>query len=228
MTTPSTAIPTSYARDAIPAISSYPGGQTTPSPRAIDFTPGQLLGSVSGELGLRRFLEDARSYADRHDRQGRPRVGLRAGVGRRGRGHFAAVLAGLPDRREDRQGAEVEVGHHRRDRLGPRRPASGLGARDDRGRGDLFQQHQCGGARGDDDPGARAQLHPVLRVGHPGWMEHCRLRGAVVRPRGDVRRIGRRRAHRYRRAAAPQGLRRRSPLHRSPPASGRGGEASWA
>jgi formate dehydrogenase len=51
--------PDAYARDAIPAISSYPGGLTTPSPRAIDFTPGQLLGSVSGELGLRRFLEDA-------------------------------------------------------------------------------------------------------------------------------------------------------------------------
>ena len=51
--------PDVYARDAIPVISSYPGGQTTPSPQAIDFTPGQLLGSVSGELGLRRFLEDA-------------------------------------------------------------------------------------------------------------------------------------------------------------------------
>jgi formate dehydrogenase len=51
--------PGSYARDAIPVISSYPGGQTTPSPRAIDFTPGQLLGSVSGELGLRRYLEEA-------------------------------------------------------------------------------------------------------------------------------------------------------------------------
>ena len=51
--------PESYARDTIPAISSYPGGQTTPSPRSVDFTPGQLLGSVSGELGLRTFLEDA-------------------------------------------------------------------------------------------------------------------------------------------------------------------------
>src|SRR5690349_8461790 len=51
--------PGSYARDEIPRIASYPGGQTTPSPHAIDFTPGQLLGSVSGELGLRRFLEDA-------------------------------------------------------------------------------------------------------------------------------------------------------------------------
>jgi formate dehydrogenase len=50
--------PTTYPRDAIPAVERYPGGQTVPSPRAVDFTPGQLLGSVSGELGLRRFLED--------------------------------------------------------------------------------------------------------------------------------------------------------------------------
>ena len=51
--------PPAYARDDIPKITSYPGGQTTPTPQAIDFTPGQLLGSVSGELGLRRFLESA-------------------------------------------------------------------------------------------------------------------------------------------------------------------------
>jgi len=49
--------PKSYARDTIPNITSYPGGQTVPSPKAIDFTPGELLGSVSGELGLRKFLE---------------------------------------------------------------------------------------------------------------------------------------------------------------------------
>ena len=30
---------------------------TLPSPHQIDFKPGQLLGSVSGELGLRRYLE---------------------------------------------------------------------------------------------------------------------------------------------------------------------------
>jgi formate dehydrogenase len=51
--------PPSYARDDIPHIDHYPGGQTTPTPSAIDFTPGQLLGSVSGELGLRGFLEAA-------------------------------------------------------------------------------------------------------------------------------------------------------------------------
>ncbi len=50
--------PTSYARDAIPRIERYPDGQSTPSPERIDFTPGELLGSVSGELGLRRFLEE--------------------------------------------------------------------------------------------------------------------------------------------------------------------------
>lgn len=47
----------SYPRDDIPTIERYPDGQTTPTPSAIDFTPGELLGSVSGELGLRRFLE---------------------------------------------------------------------------------------------------------------------------------------------------------------------------
>jgi len=49
--------PTSYARNAIPKIERYPGGQTVPNPKQIDYKPGELLGSVSGELGLRRFLE---------------------------------------------------------------------------------------------------------------------------------------------------------------------------
>ena len=49
--------PKSYARDGIPTIDRYPGGQTAPTPEAIDFKPGTLLGSVSGELGLRKFLE---------------------------------------------------------------------------------------------------------------------------------------------------------------------------
>jgi len=51
--------PTSYARDGIPTIKQYPGGQTAPTPESIDFQPGDLLGSVSGELGLRQFLEGA-------------------------------------------------------------------------------------------------------------------------------------------------------------------------
>src|SRR5947207_8542912 len=50
--------PPAYARDDVPKIEGYHGGQTAPTPEAIDFTPGELLGSVSGELGLRKFLEE--------------------------------------------------------------------------------------------------------------------------------------------------------------------------
>jgi formate dehydrogenase len=50
--------PPRYAREEIPRIERYPDGQSTPSPRAIDFTPGELLGSVSGGLGLKRFLAE--------------------------------------------------------------------------------------------------------------------------------------------------------------------------
>ncbi|WP_167391220.1 NAD-dependent formate dehydrogenase [Mesorhizobium temperatum] len=51
--------PSDYARDGLPKLDSYPGGQTLPTPKAIDFEPGVLLGSVSGELGLRPYLESA-------------------------------------------------------------------------------------------------------------------------------------------------------------------------
>lgn len=47
-----------YARDSLPELpKTYPDGQTLPTPSSIDFQPGQLLGSISGELGLRSFLE---------------------------------------------------------------------------------------------------------------------------------------------------------------------------
>jgi formate dehydrogenase len=38
--------PPRYARDDIPALRGYPNGQTLPTPEAIDFTPGELLGRV--------------------------------------------------------------------------------------------------------------------------------------------------------------------------------------
>ena len=50
--------PKTYARDAIPEIKSYPGGQTAPTPQGIDFKPGELLGSVSGALGLKKWAAD--------------------------------------------------------------------------------------------------------------------------------------------------------------------------
>jgi formate dehydrogenase len=51
--------PPPYTRDGIPTIERYPDGMTTPTPKRIDFEPGELLGCVSGELGLRKFLEEA-------------------------------------------------------------------------------------------------------------------------------------------------------------------------
>src|SRR6187549_3131524 len=54
---PADGYPTDYPRDDLPHLDAYPDGQTLPTPRAIDFQPGALLGSVTGELGLRKFLE---------------------------------------------------------------------------------------------------------------------------------------------------------------------------
>jgi formate dehydrogenase len=56
---PVTGYPKELIRDGIPGLTGYPDGQTLPTPSKIDFTPGQLLGSISGELGLRKFLEEA-------------------------------------------------------------------------------------------------------------------------------------------------------------------------
>jgi formate dehydrogenase len=50
--------PPTYARDEVPKIERYHDGQSAPTPAGIGFTPGELLGCVSGELGLREFLED--------------------------------------------------------------------------------------------------------------------------------------------------------------------------
>ena len=71
--------PDRYPRDGIPGLDTYPGGQTLPTPHDIDFVPGALLGSVSGELGLRRFLEDGgHTFVVTDDKDG---AGLRASTG---------------------------------------------------------------------------------------------------------------------------------------------------
>lgn len=46
-------------RDNIPVIAGYPGDKTIPTPEAIDFNPGELVGSASGELWLQKYLEEA-------------------------------------------------------------------------------------------------------------------------------------------------------------------------
>ncbi|MFZ4835125.1 NAD-dependent formate dehydrogenase [Rouxiella sp. Mn2063] len=55
---PVSGFPPVYARDDVPEISVYPNGQTAPTPEGeLGFKPGELIGSVSGELGLRKYLE---------------------------------------------------------------------------------------------------------------------------------------------------------------------------
>ena len=54
---PVTGYPKSYARKDLPHLDRYPDGQVLPTPGAIDFTPGELLGSVSGALGLKKYLK---------------------------------------------------------------------------------------------------------------------------------------------------------------------------
>ena len=54
---PKGGMPKSYPVANLPKLDKYPDGMTLPTPKGIDFNPGELLGCVSGELGLRKFLE---------------------------------------------------------------------------------------------------------------------------------------------------------------------------
>ena len=54
---PSTAIRRRYARDGVPTIERYHDGQSAPTPAGARLHAGRAVGCVSGELGLREFLE---------------------------------------------------------------------------------------------------------------------------------------------------------------------------
>ena len=54
---PKGGMPKSYPLSDLPKLEKYPDRMSLPTPKGRDFTPGQLLGCVSGELGLRKFLE---------------------------------------------------------------------------------------------------------------------------------------------------------------------------
>ena len=219
--------PPTYARDDIPTIERYHDGQTTPTPEGIDFTPGELLGSVSGELGLRKFLEGrGHELIVTSDKDGPDSVFERELPD-------ADVVISQPfwpaylTAERIAKAPKLKLAHHRWDRLGPRGPAGGDRARHHGRRGHLQQQHQRGGARGDDDPGARAQLHSLLPVG--------RRRADGTSPTASQRSydlegmkvgIGRRRTHRLGGPAAPEAIRRRACTTPTAPASRRGREGA--
>ena len=79
-----------------------------------------------------------------------------------------------------RQGEEAQARHHRRHRLRSYRSPDGDGQGCHRRRGDLLQFDQRLRAHRHDDPGARPQLHPLLRMGRQRRLEHRRLRRALL------------------------------------------------
>ena len=54
---PKEGMPNTYPIKDLPKLSQYPDGMSLPTPKGRDFVPGELLGCVSGDLGLRKFLE---------------------------------------------------------------------------------------------------------------------------------------------------------------------------
>ena len=208
--------PKSYARDDIPKITKYPDGQTTPTPSAIDFKPGELLGSVSGELGLRKFLEKA--------------------------GHTLVVTSDKDgaNSKLDQELADAEIvisqpfwpAYMTAERIAkaPKLKmivTAGIGsdhtdlqAAMDRGitvaEVTYCNSQQRRRACGDADPRARAQLHPLLQLGDQRRLEHRRLRVALIRPGRHARRHRGRRPHRPARAAPLEALRRPPALHGPP------------
>ena len=206
--------PTTYARDDIPKIERYPGGQTLPTPE------GDRL---HARRAARQRLRRARPA--QVPREPRPHARRDLGQGRRRTRVFEREL---PD-------AEIVISQPfwpayltaERIAKAPKLKlaiTAGIGSdhvdlrrrssRHHRRRGHLLQQHQRLRARGDDDPVAGAQLHPVLPVGGRRRLEHRRLRRALLRPRRHGGRHGRRRPHRPGRAAPAEAVRRQAALHR--------------
>jgi hypothetical protein len=58
--------PSVYARDSAPKIEGYAGGQTAPTPKAIDFTPGEMLGDVTGTQEILECFFDGRPIRDEY------------------------------------------------------------------------------------------------------------------------------------------------------------------
>jgi formate dehydrogenase len=55
--------PKSYARDGVPKVEHYPGGQMTPSPKQIDFSPPSFSAVYPANSGCR--VVDERRQSER-------------------------------------------------------------------------------------------------------------------------------------------------------------------
>ena len=219
--------PKTYARDDIPKITKYPDGQTTPTPSGHRLQAGRAARQRLRRARSSQVPREGRPHAGRHLEQGRQGLRARQGIARRRNRHLAALLARLHDQGALRQGEEAQAHHHRRHRLRPHRPAGRDGQGCHRRRGDLLQLDQRRRAYRHDDPGARAQLHPVLWLGGQRRLEHRRLRRALLRSRRHERRHRRRRPHRPCGAPPSQAVRREAPLLRqAPPARRRSSRSS--
>ena len=213
--------PRVYPRDGLPSLTGYPGGQTLPSPKNIDFKPGALLGSVSGELGLRKFLE----------RQG----------------HTLCVTADKdgPNSRFEKELPDADVvisqpfwpAYLTAERFAKAKKlklviTAGIGsdhvdlqAAIERGVtvAEITYSNSISVAEH-----VVMMILSLVRNYMPSYewvierrLEHRRLRRALLRPGGDGGRHLRRRAHRSGGAAAAEAVRRQAALHRPPPAAAR-------
>ena len=212
---------------ACPSLARYPGGQTLPTPSAIDFVPGQLLGSVSGELGLRTFLE--------------------------GLGHTLVVTSDKdgPDSVFERELPDADVvisqpfwpAYLTAERIAkaPKlKLAITAGIGSDHVDLQAAIEHGITVAEVTYCNSISVAEHVVMMILSlvrnyipsyewvvDGGLEHRRLRRALLRPRGHARRHGRGRAHRPRGAATAQALRRGAALHRPPPPARPRPKRSW-
>ena len=204
--------PPKYARDDIPKIDHYPGRHDDAHAEQDRLQAGRTARQRLRRARASQVSRGCRPHPGRDLRQGRSQLRLREGASRRRDRHLAAVLARLHDQGALRQGEEAEARRHRRHRLRPYRSPGRHGQGRHRRRGHLLQLDQRLRAHRDDDPGARAQLHPVLRLGDQGRLEHRRLRRALLRSRRHECRHRRRRPHRACRAPASEAVRRQAAL----------------
>ena len=171
--------PTGYPRDDLPKLERYPGRADAADAQGRSTSSRAPCSAASrASWACRPCLEaNGHTLVVTADKDGAG-FGARARAGRRRHRHLAALLAGLSDRRADRQGEEPQDDRHRRHRLRPYRPPGGDRARRHRHRGDLLQLDLGRRACGDDDPRAGAQLSALA----PGGAATAAGTSPIARP----------------------------------------------